>query len=97
MFRASLTVCLAFAFTSIAGCAEPPPTPSTARSLVETSPGPATADKSATQSSPAEVSQEPGLGASISDCFCVQDRGFCRREFGTTWFCNTDPCECEPI
>jgi hypothetical protein len=30
-------------------------------------------------------------------CFCVADRGYCRRNYGTTWYCNPDPCQCEHI
>jgi hypothetical protein len=32
-----------------------------------------------------------------STCFCVVDRGYCRRNYGSTWYCNPDPCQCEHI
>jgi hypothetical protein len=46
--------------------------------------------------------QAPQLGnplapVAAATCFCVVDRGYCRRNYGTTYFCNPDPCQCEHI
>lgn len=30
-------------------------------------------------------------------CFCVEDRGYCRRNYGNLYYCNPDPCQCEHI
>lgn len=48
--------------------------------------------------------QEPADGTEVlpvrkggMQCFCVEDRQYCRRNYGSLWYCNPDPCQCEPI
>jgi hypothetical protein len=51
-----------------------------------------------------ECTQAPATGtpgvvepSNRMTCFCIEDRGYCRRWYGPQWYCNTEPCQCEHI
>lgn len=88
-------LCLLAAAASLSAApasGSPPPAPAVAQPLPWELAGDACAEATAAGDSTLQVPIQKPLF-----CFCFEDHGYCKRVYGPGWFCNTDPCQCEPI